>query len=303
LYSINKSLSVNELYNLKIDNSAQMWLFWFIFIAFAIKIPIFPFHSWQAETYKESPTTGTMLLSGIMLKMGLFGIIKWLIPILPYATKVWTPIVIVLCVIGVIYGAILTFSQKNTKHFLAYSSLSHVGLIAAGVFSFNSYGWQGAVIQMIAHAINVVGLFFVVEIIARRTGTYTITELGGIRQQSPLFATFFMVILFSSISLPLTNAFVGEYLLFLGLFQYNEILAIVSGISVILGAAYMLWFYQKTMLGETKEKSKNFAPLHWSEIIVLGLIVIITIGFGIYPQPIIDTVQPTLEEILKFRLK
>lgn len=276
----------------------QSWLFWLIFIAFAIKIPIVPFHTWQADTYSESPTQGTMLLSGIMLKMGIYSLFRWLLPIVPAGVAQWGPLALTLCIIGVVYASVIAIMQGDLKRLLAYSSLSHVGLIAAGVFVLNSSGMQGAAVQMLAHAINVVGLFYCADIIINRTGTSNLYLLGGIRNVAPRFNTLFMIVVLGSVALPLTNAFIGEFLLLFGVYTYNTWLAVFAGLTIILGAVYMLRMFQITMLGNTSEHTAQFNDLSINESIALGTIAILIFVTGIYPKPIIELVQPTLEVIL-----
>jgi NADH-quinone oxidoreductase subunit M len=182
------------LYRTYISDKNQSWLFWMFFLAYAVKIPIVPFHTWQADTYRESPTQGTMLLSGIMLKMGTYSLLRWLLPIVPMGVHQWGPVAISLCVIGIVYASVIAIKQKNLKNLLAYSSLAHVGLIAAGIFALNMHGFQGSVVQMLAHGINVVGLFFCADIIFNRTNSINLDNLGGIRNLAPQFASVFMVI-------------------------------------------------------------------------------------------------------------
>lgn len=298
-YNPAHSFDIRALYNLAIDADTQSWLFWTFFLAFAIKIPIVPFHTWQADTYREAPTQGTMLLSGIMLKMGIYSLLRWLLPVLPSGVAQWGPLAIALCVIGVVYASIIAIRQDNLKNLLAYSSLAHVGLISAGVFAINLYGFQGSVIQMFAHGINVVGLFFCADIIFNRTGQLQISFLGGIRNIAPLFATFFLIILLGSIALPLTNGFIGEFLLLYGIYEYNTWLAVFAGLTIILGAVYMLRMYKKVMLGPETAHVPAFRDLYWSETIALGVIALLVIVMGIYPQPVFEIVEPALRDILQ----
>jgi NADH-quinone oxidoreductase subunit M len=297
-FNPNHSFNINELYNLAISAENQSWLFWMFFIAFAIKIPIIPFHTWQADTYKEAPTQGTMLLSGIMLKMGTYSLLRWLLPVFPLGVAHWTPLVITLSVTGIVYASVIAIMQKDLKKLLAYSSVAHVGLIAAGIFALNMQGFQGSVVQMLAHGINVVGLFFCADIIFNRTQTNNISSLGGIRNVAPQFNTLFLIVLLGSVALPLTNGFIGEFLLLYSVYQYNTILSIFAGLTIILGAVYMLKMFQQVMLGNTGESMKTFADLYWNEKVVLGIIALLIIGFGVYPQPIFDIAQPALETIL-----
>lgn len=298
-YNPNQSFDIRDLYNMSICGCNQSWLFWMFFLAFAIKIPIIPFHTWQADTYSEAPTQGTMLLSGIMLKMGTYSLIRWLLPILPAGVDEWGPLAITLCVIGMVYASVIAIMQGELKKLFAYSSVAHVGLISAGIFALNIEGLQGSVAQMFAHGINVVGLFFCADIILNRTGTLNISNLGGIRNVAPRFNTLFLIIVLGSVALPLTNGFIGEFLLLFGVYKYNTWLAVFAGLTIILGAVYMLRMFQNTMLGNTNDNTANFTDLKWNETIVLGIIAIAIFVMGIYPKPIFDLVEPALNIILK----
>lgn len=303
LYSKAGSFMLQDLYALDLSTTEQIWLAAAFFLAFAIKIPVFPFHTWQADTYKEAPTVGTMLLAGIMLKMGLYSLLRWLLPIMPHGVIALNPVLITLSVIGIVYGSIIAIQQSDLKRLLAYSSFAHVGLIAAGVFSLTAEGFQGAVVQMLAHGVNVVGAFFAGEIILRRTGTLEINKLGGIRNVAPKFATVFIIIVLASVALPTTNAFIGEFLLLFGVFEYNTWLSIVAGLTIILGAVYMLKMYQRTMLGETNDLTSGFADLKASELSVFVVLIAAIFVCGVYPKPIFEIAGPALDNILKYTLR
>jgi NADH-quinone oxidoreductase subunit M len=303
LYQQTGSFSVASLYALNLSDKEQSVLFWAFFAAFAIKIPIFPFHTWQPDTYKEAPTAGTMLLAGIMLKMGIYGLFRWLLPVVPHGVALWTPIVIVLSTIGVIYGSVIAIKQDDLKKLFAYSSFAHVGLIAAGVFSLTREGFQGAAVQMFAHGFNVVGLFFAAEIILQRTGTLSISKLGGIRSVAPKFATCFVIVVLASVALPTTNAFIGEFLLLFGVYEYNTWLAVVAGLTIILGAVYMLRMYQYTVLGETNSLTAGFEDLNWQELLVFALIIVAIFEVGLFPKQLMHMMQPSLDLILNNSLR
>jgi len=297
-YNPDHSFDIRELYRIYISDKNQSWLFWMFFLAYAVKIPIVPFHTWQADTYREAPTQGTMLLSGIMLKMGTYSLLRWLLPIVPMGVHQWGPVAIVLCVVGIVYASVIAIRQKNLKNLLAYSSLAHVGLISAGIFALNLHGFQGSVVQMLAHGINVVGLFFCADIIFNRTNSINLDNLGGIRNLAPQFATAFMVIVLGSVALPLTNGFIGEFLLLYGVYEYNTWLAVFAGLTIILGAVYMLRMYKKVMLGNPGPRVLEFRDLHWNEMLALGIIVVLVIVMGVYPKPIFEIAEPVLQTIL-----
>jgi NADH-quinone oxidoreductase subunit M len=295
LYTKGSSFDINKLYALQLTTSEKTYIFVAFFLAYAIKIPIVPFHTWQANTYSKAPAVGTMLLSGIMLKMGLYSVLRWQLPLTDEVAKAHVPYIVTLSIIGIIYGAIVTLKQKDIKKFLAYSSLSHVGLIAAGLYSLTFEGFQGAVLQMLSHGIVIVGLFYVVELIYSRYNTYEIKEMGGIRIQDTYFASLFMIIMLASVALPTTFNFIGEFNLLYSLFKVNIWYAVVAGTTIILGAFYMLRMFQKVMLGS---ETKSFQRITKQESIVLVIIVGLTIFFGLFPQPIIDLITPSLQSIL-----
>jgi NADH-quinone oxidoreductase subunit M len=296
LYQKAGSFLLEDLYNLNLSATEQLWIFLAFFLAYAIKIPLIPFHTWQANVYQKAPAVGTMLLSGIMLKMGLYSIIRWQLPIAPLAAKEYMYIFISLGVAGVIYGSILALRQKDLKKLLAYSSLAHVGLIAAGTYTLTIDGLRGAVLQMIAHGFVVVGLFFISDIIFRRYETHTITEMGGIRTQSPKFASMFLLLVLASVALPTTFNFVGEFTVLYSLSLINVWFAFLGGLTIILGAYYMLKMYQQVMLGETNKEVFN--DVSFKEGFALVIILAVLFFFGMYPKPITDLITPSLENIL-----
>ncbi|TDE45562.1 NADH-quinone oxidoreductase subunit M [Flavobacterium rhamnosiphilum] len=296
MYQQAGSLLLEDLYKLNLSATEQLWIFLAFFLAYAIKIPLIPFHTWQANVYQKAPTVGTMLLSGIMLKMGLYSVIRWQLPLAPLAAKEYMYIFIGLGIAGVIYGSIVALRQKDLKKLLAYSSLAHVGLIAAGTYTLTLDGLRGAVLQMIAHGFVVVGLFYVAEIIFRRYETRAIAEMGGIRTQSPKFTSMFLILVLASVALPTTFNFIGEFTVLYSLSQINIWFAILGGTTIILGAYYMLKMFQHVMLGETN--SKVFADVTVNEGITLVLIIGVLFFFGMYPKPITDLITPSLEEIL-----
>jgi NADH-quinone oxidoreductase subunit M len=290
------SLMIGDLYAVHLTDQEQFWIFLALFLAYAIKIPIIPFHTWQANVYQKSPTVGTMLLSGIMLKMGLYSVIRWQLPIAPFAAKMYMPILIGLSVAGVVYGSIVALQQRNIKKLLAYSSLAHVGLIAAGAYTLTLDGLRGAVLQMIAHGFVVVGLFFAAEVIERRFNTQEIAEMGGIRIQDNKFASMFMIIMLASVALPGTFNFVGEFTLLYSLYSANIWFAIIAGTTIILGAVYMLKMFQHVMLGEAN--AKVFKTITVNEMIVFVVIIVVLLFFGLFSKPITDLVTPALQEIV-----
>ena len=288
LYVAGKSLSLNQ----------QSFVFWAIFLAFSVKMPVFPLHTWQPDTYVNAPTQGTMLLSGIMLKMGTFGAIKWLLPITPLALERWGYLVIALSIIGIIYASCIAIVQKDYKRLIAYSSIAHVGLISAGIFTANQQGIQGSLVQMLAHGVNVVGLFLIADILMRHTGTRELNKLGGIRNMNGNFAVLFLIIMMGAVALPLTNGFIGEFLLINSVFQYHAIAGAFAGLTIILGAVYMLRSYQAIMLGERHDSAVAFGSLASSDKWALYIICATVIVLGVYPKPISDLAEEGAKYIM-----
>ena len=299
-----RSFAIQSFYNLSLESSTQSWLFWLMFVAFAVKMPIFPFHTWQPDTYEQSPTATTMVLSGIMVKMGVFGLIRWVLPIVPTAAWAWGDVVMSLAVIGIIYASIIAIQQDDLKRLIAYSSIAHIGLMAAAIFAEHKTGLQGVMIQMFNHGINIIGLWIVVELIEHQFGTRKLSELGGIAQKAPALTTLLVIIALANISLPLTNAFVGEFMMFTGIFgstvtKYNIVFAVLAGLSVILGAVYTLNMIQKVFYGNTSALTATARDIFINEKLVLGMIVIMILVLGVYPQPLLNVTNGFVDSILK----
>ncbi|MFT4733866.1 MAG: NADH-quinone oxidoreductase subunit M [Algoriphagus sp.] len=280
--------------------TAQYLLFASFVLAFAIKMPLFPFHTWQANAYSESPTAATMLLGGLLSKMGVYGIIRLVLPFSPMGVKEYGLSVLAMGVIGLIYGSIVAVKQNNLKRLLAYSSFAHVGLMAAGIFSGTLEGMQGAMFQMMAHGINTVGLFFVVKVIFERTGVRSLESLGGLSQDAPRLSVYFMIILLGSVALPLTNGFVGEFLLLKGVFDSHTLLGALAGISIILGAVYMLRLFQKSMFGEKQDSGRTIKDVTGSESFVLLVISALVLIMGVFPNFILKISEPASEQLLEY---
>lgn len=298
LQTPSKTYDLLQFYNLNLDAHHQSLVFWAFFLAFAIKMPLFPFHTWQPDTYTEAPTAGTMMLSGIMLKMGIYGVIRWMVPNAPLGFLQWQSMAIMLAVIGIVYASIIAFTQKDGKRLVAYSSIAHVGLMAAGIFVWTTVGVQGAMIQMLNHGINVVGLFFIWDIISRRLNTREIGNLGGIAKVAPKFALAFLIIVLGTVALPLTNGFVGEFLLLLSILQWNIWMVTAAGLTMIFGAVYMLRMYKKVMQGETNALTATFTDINGSETVVLSVICALIIIIGVYPQPILHISEAAVKELV-----
>jgi NADH-quinone oxidoreductase subunit M len=292
------SSDIQAFYNLKLGASEQAWLFWLIFAAFAVKMPIFPFHTWQPDTYTESPAPATMLLSGIMLKMGIYGCLRWLLPVVPLGVSQWQQLVEVLAIIGIVYGAIIAIRQDDMKRLIAYSSLSHVGLMIAGVFSLKAIGLQGAVVQMLAHGVNVVGMFLVADAIERRTGTRSMADLGGLTRRTPLLSVCFLVMLLSTVALPLTGGFVGEFLLLAGVYEFNMWAGAIAGLTIIFSAVYLLRMYQRTMLGPDSAHSDTITDLSGTELLMFVPLIVLVFWLGLFPGTFLHLSEPVTSQIL-----
>jgi NADH-quinone oxidoreductase subunit M len=299
------SFSLASFYELRsrIPSQDQLWLFWLFFIAFGIKMPIFPLHTWQPDTYEQSPTAVTMVLSGIMVKMGLLGVIRWLAPVLPIGTYAWGDTASMLCIIGMIYASLIAIQQDDLKRLIAYSSIAHIGLMCLGIFATTSSGMQGVMIQMFNHGINIIGLWIVVNVIERQFHTRKLSELGGLAQKAPALAILLVIVALANVALPLTNAFIGEFLLFSGVYssavtKYNVVFTVTAGISIILSAVYTLNMIQKVFFGNTNPLTEKAKDIRLNEKIVLAVIVLIIVMVGVYPKPVLELTKDTVETII-----
>lgn len=273
--------------------ATQQWLFWLIFIAFAIKMPVFPFHTWQPDTYEQSPTPVTIILSALMVKMGIYGVVRWLLPVLPDAVAFWSNTVIILSIIGIVYASLIAIVQTDLKRLVAYSSIAHMGLMCAAAFANTQVGMHGLMVQMFNHGINIAGMWLIVSMIENRYGTRDMRELGGMATTAPQMAIALLIISFANIALPLTNGFVGEFMLFNGIFQsasdYHITFMVVAGSGVILGAIYTLNMVQKTAFGNAV--SMNGKDISMNESIAMALIIALVIFLGVYPKPLLELTE------------
>ena len=299
-----QSFSIQQFYSAKMSMGEQQTVFWLMFVAFAIKMPIFPFHTWQPDTYEQSPTATTMILSGVMVKMGVFALLRWLLPVVPLASFQWGDVVTSMAVIGMIYASLIAIRQDDLKRLVAYSSIAHIGLMAAAIFSENNSSVQGAMIQMFNHGINIIGLWIVVEIIERQFGTRKISDLGGLAQKAPAMAMLLVIVALANIALPLTNGFPGEFLMFNGIFnspvtQYSKLFTVLAGLSIILSAVYTLNMIRKVFYGNTNELTERAVDISLNEKIALALIVGIIFWFGICPQSLLNLAKDSSDFILE----
>lgn len=308
VYNHSASFALTDLYNAQLNETQQTVVFWFIFFAFAVKLPVFPFHTWQPDTYTYSPTQGSMLLSGIMLKMAVYGVMRYLLPITPLPIAgISGQIVIILAIVGIVHGALIAIIQTDMKRIIAYSSFSHVGLMVAGIFAsavvtlrgtFNVEGAEGALVQTFAHGINVVGLFYCCDILYKRFKSRDIRQMGGLAKVAPKFAVLFLIIILGSMGVPLTNGFIGEFILLKSVYDFNGTAAVIAGLTVILCAVYLLRFYGKAMFGEGNAEVLSTAKdLSGVEFSVLASLAVFVILLGIFPQPVIEMVSSSVKFI------
>jgi NADH-quinone oxidoreductase subunit M len=285
----------------------QLWLFWAFFIGFAIKVPMFPFHTWLPDAHVEAPTAGSVILAGVLLKMGTYGFLRFSLPLCPDAlasnarflglTSVgW---VAALSIVGIIYGSMVAMVQKDMKKLVAYSSVAHLGFVMLGLFALNNAGIQGGILQSINHGLSTGGLFLLVGIVYERTHTRMIADYGGLSGVMPVYAMLFMVILLASIGLPLLNGFVGEFTILTGVFLADWRWAAWASLGVILGAAYMLWLYQRVFFGElTNEKNKGLEDVNLREILTLAPLIAMCFWIGLYPKPFFEMTAKSAEKIV-----
>ena len=297
------SFSIQSFYDLKLDSSTQTWIFWLFFTAFAIKMPVFPFHTWQPDTYEQSPTAVTMVLSGVMVKMGVYGILRWVVPVVPSGLWAWGDTVSSLAVIGMIYASLIALMQDDLKRFVAYSSIAHMGLMCLAIFATTASGMQGVMIQMFNHGINIIGLWIVVNQIEQQFGTRKMSELGGLAQKAPVLSILLVVIALANVALPLTNAFVGEFMMFNGIFtstatKYSVLLTVAAGVSIILSAWYTLNMIQKVFFGKTNNLTASAADVGPGARFALVVLVILIVVIGIYPTGMLNVTKSASEFIL-----
>jgi len=289
-----------KLYDLHLPLNEQTWLFAAFALSFAIKVPLFPFHTWLPDAHVEAPTAGSVILAGVLLKLGTYGFLRFAMPLFPDAALAAAPYITALAVIGIIYGAAVAMMQTDIKKLVAYSSVSHLGFVMLGLFAFNMQGIQGAIYQMLNHGLSTGALFLLVGMIYERRHTRLIEAFGGLWKQVPIFSALFMIITFSSIGLPGLNGFVGEFLILLGAFAATPRWTAAAATGVILGAIYMLWMYRRVVFGPlTDPENAKLEDLGARERIILAPILALVLLMGIYPQPFLQRMKPAVELTLK----
>ena len=286
-------------YGAGMGHNIQIWCFLAFALAFAIKVPLFPFHTWLPDAHVEAPTAGSVILAGVLLKMGTYGFIRFAIPLFPDAAHTLAPLMVALAVIGIIYGALLAMAQKDMKKLVAYSSVSHLGFVMLGLFAYNLQGVSGGMLQMVNHGISTGALFLLVGVLYERRHTRMIADFGGIGRVMPAYSAIFMIVTLSSIGLPGTNGFIGEFLVLLGAFKNYRVFTVIATSGVILAACYMLWMVQRVFFGALKhEENKNLPDLNLREWFYLVPILIFVFWIGVYPQTFLGKMEPSLDNWL-----
>ena len=294
------SFSWEAFTQLDLSTTDQRWLFWLFFFAFAIKMPVFPFHTWQPDTYEQAPTPVTMILSAVMVKMGLYGLIRWIFPVMPEGVAYWSNLAMILAIIGIVYASCLALVQTDLKRLFAYSSIAHMGLMVAALFSATEIGTQGVLIQMFNHGIIILGLWVVVEAIEQKLGTRNIHELGGLATQSPRLAIAFLIVCLGNIGLPLTSGFIGEFMMFAGLLQHKVWMMVVAGVAIILVAIYIFRMLQRVIFGQLNELTRKVVDLKAYEWLALAVVIALILVIGIYPKPMLELLNHTTQTLLAF---
>ena len=293
------SFDITRFHELNMPFELQWWVFLAFFLGFAVKVPMFPFHTWLPDAHTDAPTAGSVILAAVLLKMGTYGFIRFSLPILPEATRAAVPWVATLCIIGIVYGALVAMAQRDWKRLVAYSSVSHMGMVMLGMFALNAVGITGSIIQQINHGISTGGLFLLVGVVYERRHTREISEYGGLSKVMPAYAAIFLVMTMSSIGLPALNGFIGEILILQGIFVVNKIWAAFAATGIVLGAAYMLWLYQRTMFGTIDNpKNENLPDLNLREWATFIPLLILAVWIGLYPKPFIDRLDSSVVRVM-----
>ena len=293
------SFDVTKYQQFGFDQNLQWWAFIALFLGFAIKVPMFPFHTWLPDAHTDAPTAGSVILAAVLLKMGTYGFIRFSLPILPYGTRVFMPYVVFLCLVGIVYGGLIALAQKDWKRLVAYSSVSHMAMVMLGMFALNPVGITGSIVQQLNHGISTGALFLLVGVVYERRHTREISEYGGLSKVMPVYASIFLLMTMSSIGLPTLNGFIGEFLILQGVFVASKLWAAVAASGVVIGAAYMLYLYQRTMFGKIENpKNLNLPDLSLREFATFAPLIVLTIWIGLYPKPFLDRLATSVDRVV-----
>jgi NADH-quinone oxidoreductase subunit M len=293
------SFDVTQYQRLSVPETLQWWVFLAFFLGFAVKVPMFPFHTWLPDAHTDAPTAGSVILAAVMLKMGTYGFLRFSLPILPQASRTFVPMIVILSIIGIVYGALVALAQKDWKRLVAYSSVSHMAMVMLGMFALNPVGVTGSIIQQLNHGISTGGLFLLVGIVYERRHTREISEYGGLSKVMPVYAAIFLVMTMSSIGLPTLNGFIGEILILQGVFVANKVWAAFAASGVVLGAAYMLFLYQRTMFGKVENpKNERLLDISQREFATFAPLLVLAVWMGIYPAPFLRRLETSVQQII-----
>ncbi|MBF0565928.1 MAG: NADH-quinone oxidoreductase subunit M [Nitrospirae bacterium] len=298
LHHVADTFDLLKLMNTQLPYNLQLILFWAFFAAFAVKVPMFPVHTWLPDAHTEAPTAGSVLLAAILIKMGAYGFLRFSLPLFPQASVAMAPVMLVLSVIAIVYGGLICLAQSDLKRLIAYSSVSHMGFVTLGIFAMNGYGVQGGLLQMINHGVVTGGLFLSIGIVYERTHTRQIADYGGLASVMPIFAAFFMVFTLASIGLPGTNGFVGEFLVILGGFSRNRLSGVLAATGIIIGAIYMLWLYQRVFFTSVNERIAGLKDVSLREGLTLLPLLILVIWIGVYPDFFLSFMGTSVNSLL-----
>ena len=294
-----QSFDITQMQQLALPFELQKWVFLAFFLGFAIKVPMFPFHTWLPDAHTDAPTAGSVILAAILLKMGTYGFIRFSLPILPDASRYFVPLIIGLSIVGIIYGALVALAQTDWKRLVAYSSVSHMAMVMLGMFALTPVGITGSIVQQLNHGISTGALFLIVGIVYERRHTRDIAEYGGLSKVMPVFAAVFLVMTMSSIGLPTLNGFIGEVLILQGVYVVNKLWAAVAASGIVLGAAYMLWLYQRTMFGKVDNPANAaLTDLTGREVVTFVPLIALAVWIGLYPSPILRRVEPAVTRVI-----
>ncbi len=293
------TFDIRLFHELNIPFNTQWWIFLAFFLGFAVKVPMFPFHTWLPDAHTDAPTAASVILAAVLLKMGTYGFLRFSLPILPEATKYFVPWVVGLSIVGIVYGALVAMAQRDWKRLVAYSSVSHMGMVMLGMFALTPVGITGSIVQQLNHGISTGALFLLVGIVYERRHTRLISEYGGLSKVVPVYAAIFLVMTMSSIGLPALNGFIGEVLILQGVFVVSKAWAAVAASGIVLGAAYMLWLYQRTMFGDvTNPKNENLADVSLREFATFVPLLILAVWIGLYPKPFLDRLETSVDRVM-----